>query len=56
MNKKQLNGYTMAIIGFLMIFVNALNYIFGWKIGSPILEILGLIFVIFGLNSVRKNK
>jgi hypothetical protein len=54
MNKKKTSGYVMAGIGFLMLLVNALSYIFGWSLKTPIFTVLGLVFVLIGLKNVRK--
>jgi len=53
MNKKQ--GYVMAIAGFVLIVINAISY-FTTDSTLPILGILGLVFVVIGMNSVKKGK
>ncbi len=54
MNKK-ISGYIMACIGFIMLLLNALSYIFDWNLKSPVFTILGLIFVVIGLKIARKT-
>lgn len=44
----------MAGIGFALLLVNALSYIFGWDIGNPALTIFGLISVLNGLKIARR--
>ena len=59
MEKKNKNaiisGYIMAIIGFLLILYNALNYIFGWNEGSTPLSVIGIVFVAVGMGIVKKS-
>lgn len=56
-NKKSLiSGYVMAIIGFLLILYNALNYIFGWNAGSTPLFVIGIVFVVVGMGIVKKSR
>ena len=56
-NKKSLiSGYVMAIIGFLLILYNALNYIFGWNAGSTPLSVMGIVFVVVGMGIVKKSR
>jgi hypothetical protein len=47
---KKIRGYIMAGIGFVMILVNALDYIFGWNYISSAIGIIGLIFVAIGMK------
>jgi hypothetical protein len=54
-NKTKVPGYIMAIIGFLLILFNALNYIFGWNEGSAPLSIVGIVFLGAGMAIVRKS-
>jgi hypothetical protein len=53
---KRFSGYFMTIIGFILILINAVNYIFGWEFKSTPLVILGLIFVVIGLKIAKENK
>lgn len=56
-NKKGIiPGYIMAIIGFLLILYNALNYIFGWNAGSTPLSVIGIVFVVVGMGIVKKSR
>lgn len=56
-NKKGIiSGYIMAIIGFLLILYNALNYIFGWNAGSTPLSVIGIVFVVVGMGIVKKSR
>ena len=56
-NKKSfISGYVMAIIGFLLILYNALNYIFGWNAGSTPLSVIGIVFVAVGMRIVKKSR
>ncbi|ETA79021.1 hypothetical protein T472_0219475 [Youngiibacter fragilis 232.1] len=49
MNTKN-QGYVMALVGSILLLYNALSYIFGWESRSSAFTILGLIFVIIGVN------
>jgi len=59
MPKKKFNkknyGLIMAIIGFICIIITALNYIFGWKLGTPPAAI-GIVFLAVGMAWVKKSK
>lgn len=46
----------MAVIGLVMILVNATSYIFHLNIISPAIFILGIIFMVIGAINIRKNK
>jgi len=56
MEKQQIPGYVMAIIGFAMILVNAFSYILKWENTSPTIFIMGLVFVTIGMQTVRKQQ
>ncbi len=43
----------MAIIGFAMLLINALSYIFGWDIKSTAMSVLGIVFVLIGLKKAK---
>ena len=53
MQKKQIQGYVMAGIGFLLLSINALSYLLDWDVKNPAFTGLGLIFVVTGLKSAR---
>jgi hypothetical protein len=53
---KKIRGYIMAGIGFVMILVNALDYIFGWNYISSAIGIIGLIFVAIGMKLSKQTK
>lgn len=55
MEKKRVPGIIMAIIGFVFIIISALNYIFGWKCGTPPAAI-GIVFLAVGMMWIRKSK
>jgi len=38
----------MASLGFCMLFMNALSYIFNWNMQSPAFRVSGLVFVAVG--------
>ena len=44
----------MAGVGFLMILINALDYLLGWDQELMPLMIIGLVLVITGMNLSRK--
>ena len=56
MKKQKISGYIMAVIGFLMLVVNAIGYLFNLDIKHPALTVMGLVFVVIGMGIVRKNK
>lgn len=45
----------MAIIGFIMILINAVSYIFNLDFKQPALVVMGLVFVIIGMQLAKKN-
>jgi predicted membrane protein len=53
-NKKKITGYIMAIIGIIIILYNAINYIFGWKLDTPI-GVIGIVLLAVGMGPVRKS-
>lgn len=55
MNSRQRAGAGMAIAGFVLLFINALSYIFGWDLKSPAFTVLGLVFVVIGMGTARKS-
>jgi len=56
MKNQKISGYIMAIIGFIMLIVNAAGYVFNLDIKSPALTIMGLVFVVIGMKIVRNKK
>jgi len=52
MNNK-IKGYVMAVTGFLMILINAINYLISDKT-NPTLLIIGLVFVVIGMGWTKK--
>lgn len=46
----------MAVIGFIMILMNALDYVFGWDYFSSSIGAIGLVFVAVGMGLARKAK
>ena len=55
MDKQKISGYTMTAIGFAMLLVNALSYIFNLDMKNPAFSVLGLVFVFVGLRISRKS-
>ena len=49
-------GHVMVGAGFLMILVNALDYILNWNYEFTPLFIIGLVFVAVGMNKVKSGK
>ena len=54
MDERQVSGYIMAAIGFVMILMNALSYLFGRDLKSPAFTILGLVLIVIGAKTARK--
>jgi len=54
MNQNKINGYIMAIVGFVLILLSALNYIFHWNLIAPALGTMGIIFVAVGMMTSRR--
>jgi hypothetical protein len=54
MDEQQISGYIMAAVGFVMILMNALSYLFGWDQKSPAFTILGLVLIVTGAKTARK--
>lgn len=55
-NNKRISGYVMAILGFLMILYNAINYIFDLDMKNPAFIVMGIVFVVIGMGIVKNNK
>jgi len=55
MEKKRVSGIIMAIIGFVFIIISVMNYIFGWKCGTPPAAI-GIVFLAVGMMWIKKSK
>jgi len=47
-------GYVMAGSGFVLLLVNAANYLFHWDRNFTPIFIIGLVFVVIGMNFVKK--
>lgn len=56
MNKQKISGYIMAVIGLIILLVHAIGYIFHLGIKVSALTIMGLVFVVVGMNIVRKSE
>ena len=54
MNKRQISGYIMAGVGFVIILIVAINYIFHLNFSHPALSIIGLVFVGIGMGTIKK--
>ena len=50
-----IQGYIMAIIGFILLLFNALSYLLGWESRKSAFTILGLVFVLIGTKKARKS-
>jgi membrane protein implicated in regulation of membrane protease activity len=55
MDEREISGYIMAVVGFVMILINALSYLFGWTWKSPAFTILGLVLIVIGAKTSRKT-
>jgi hypothetical protein len=55
MDERQVSGYIMAAVGFVMILINALSYFLGWNMKSPAFTLLGLVFIVIGTKTARKS-
>jgi len=55
MDERQVSGYIMAVVGFVMILINALSYLLGWNLKSPAFTILGLVLIVIGAKTARKT-
>jgi len=55
MNKQNIPQYIMAVIGFALILINAIGYLFDLGIKNPALVVMGLVFVIIGMGRVHGN-
>jgi len=53
--KNKISKYIMPAIGFIMLAVNAVGYVFDLDIKRPALTVLGLVFVVIGMQIARKN-
>lgn len=55
MSNRRLVGYSMALVGFGMLFFNAIAYVWGVGIGHPLYTIFGIVFVGSGMKIVKDN-
>jgi len=55
MEKRQISGYIMASVGFVMILINAMSYLLGWDLKSPAFTILGLVLIVIGARIAGKS-
>jgi membrane protein implicated in regulation of membrane protease activity len=55
MDEQEISGYIMAVVGFVMILINSLSYLFGWTWKSPAFTILGLVLIVIGAKTARKT-
>ena len=53
MDKRYIFGYILVIVGFIMILINAINYIFHLGKASPSRLVLAIIFLTVGMMNVR---
>jgi hypothetical protein len=45
----------MQVVGFIVLAINAIGYIFGLDIRHPALTVIGLVFVVLGMQIARKK-
>ena len=55
MDDREISGLIMAVVGFVMILINALSYLLGWTWKSPVFTILGLVLIVIGAKTARKT-
>jgi membrane protein implicated in regulation of membrane protease activity len=55
MDDQEISGLIMAVVGFLMILLNALSYLLGWTWKSPAFTILGLVLIVIGAKTAKKT-
>ncbi|MFH1248991.1 MAG: hypothetical protein V1660_02475 [archaeon] len=56
MNKQKISGYVMALVGFALILMNAISYVFDLDMKSSALSIIGIVFVAIGMRIIKKAK
>jgi hypothetical protein len=49
-------GHVMAAIGAVLILLNVLDLIFRWETNFITLGIIGIVFLIVGINFIKKKK
>jgi len=54
-DNKNISGYIMAIVGFVMLVITAIAYLFHLDFKAPVLSIMGIVFVVIGTGIVRKS-
>lgn len=52
----QFSGRAMVIVGFVMLVLNAADYLFGWNQLGPWFVAVGLIFVAIGTGIARSAR
>lgn len=53
---RQFNGRVMVSVGFVMLVLNAADYLFGWNQFGPWFVAVGLIFVAIGTGIARSAR
>jgi hypothetical protein len=49
-------GTIMAGVGLILIIIQALNYILHWGYETSAIGIIGIVFVVIGMNMTREKK
>jgi len=52
---KKIGGYVLTVIGSLMVLLNAVNYIFGFKVDVPS-SAIGIVLLAVGIGIVKKSR
>jgi hypothetical protein len=53
---ERMSGYVMAITGFIMLVINAISYLFRLDFRAPALTVMGIVFVVIGMGTVRNSR
>ena len=53
---RQFSGRMMVIVGFVMLVLNAADYLFGWNQFGPWFVAVGIMFVAIGAGRVRSAR
>ena len=55
-NTRRLTGLTLAVVGMLLLLLNAADYIFGWNQISSAISAIGLMLTVIGAGIARRPK
>jgi nucleoside recognition membrane protein YjiH len=53
--KNSFSKYIMLVVGFVLLFVNGVGYIFNLNLKNLVLVVIGIVFVVIGMKKIHKK-